>query len=152
MFTSLDISTSALVAHRVRMNAISQNLANLSTTRNEDGEMAPFQKRYVVLQAEDEQGAHGAAGVKVAEVGIDISGHTSDLISSYAATPMDWFITVCDHAAETCPLTPPGCRTLHWSFPDPPRMVRERGLGGDAAREVYRAVRDEIRAQVLRFA
>ena len=71
MFTSLDISTSALVAHRVRMNAISQNLANLSTTRNEDGEMAPFQKRYVVLQAEDEQGAHGAAGVKVAEVGID---------------------------------------------------------------------------------
>ena len=99
--------------------------------------------------------AHGLnpeAVAVMAEVGIDISGHTSDLISSYAATPMDWFITVCDHAAETCPLTPPGCRTLHWSFPDPPRMVRERGLSGDEAREVYRAVRDEIRAQVLRFA
>ncbi len=109
--------------------------------------------RYEVFSAGIE--AHGLnpeAVAVMAEVGIDISGHTSDLISSYAATPMDWFITVCDHAAETCPLTPPGCRTLHWSFPDPPRMVRERGLGGDAAREVYRAVRDEIRAQVLRFA
>ena len=109
--------------------------------------------RYEVFSAGIE--AHGLnpeAVAVMAEVGIDISGHTSDLISTYAATPMDWFITVCDHAAETCPLTPPGCRTLHWSFPDPPRIVRERGLSGDEAREVYRTVRDEIRAQVLRFA
>ena len=38
MFSSLDISTSALVAQRARMNAISSNLANLSTTHNEAGQ------------------------------------------------------------------------------------------------------------------
>lgn len=73
MFTSLDISTSALVAHRVRMNVISQNLANISTTRNEAGELAPYQKRFVVFQTDDSVGARGAAGVKVAAVEIDDS-------------------------------------------------------------------------------
>jgi flagellar basal-body rod protein FlgC len=55
------------------MNVISQNLANVSTTRNETGELVPYQKRYVVLQAEDGIGGQGAAGVKVAEVQIDDS-------------------------------------------------------------------------------
>ena len=73
MFPSLDISTSALVAHRVRMNVISQNLANISTTRNEAGELVPFQKRHVVFQTDDSVGSQGAAGVKVAEVQIDDS-------------------------------------------------------------------------------
>jgi flagellar basal-body rod protein FlgC len=55
------------------MNVISQNLANLSTTRNEAGELAPYQKRHVVLQADDGAGSRGAAGVKVAEVQTDDS-------------------------------------------------------------------------------
>lgn len=73
MFPSLDISTSALVAHRVRMNVISQNLANASTTRNEAGELAPYQKRHVTLQTDESVGGRGAAGVRVAEVEIDDS-------------------------------------------------------------------------------
>lgn len=98
--------------------------------------------------------AHGLnpeAVAVMAEADVDISGHTSDLIRAYRDTPMDYFITVCDHAAETCPITPPGSQTLHWSFPDPPRIVREAGLVGEEAREVYRRVRDEIRAYVVRF-
>ncbi len=70
MFSSLDISTSALVAQRARMNAISSNLANLSTTHNEAGEAQPYQPRYVVFQAVA-SGANGAAGVQVSEVQID---------------------------------------------------------------------------------
>ncbi len=73
MFPSLDISTSALVAQRVRMNVISQNLANLSTTRNEAGEIAPYQKRQVSLQTDESIGTRGASGVKVASVEIDQS-------------------------------------------------------------------------------
>ena len=38
MFSSLDVSTSGLVAQRARLNAISSNIANMSTTRNERGE------------------------------------------------------------------------------------------------------------------
>lgn len=73
MFASLDISTSALVAQRIRMNAISSNLANISTTHNERGEPAPYQPRFVVFEADESIGAHGAAGVRVRAVEIDQS-------------------------------------------------------------------------------
>lgn len=68
MLSALDVSTSALVAQRIRMNAISSNLANLSTIVNEQGEPAPYQPRFVVFQADESVGGHGSAGVKVASV------------------------------------------------------------------------------------
>jgi len=73
MFASLDISTSALVAQRVRMNAISSNLANISTTHNERGEPEPYRPRYVIFEADQSVGAHGAPGVRVKAVEIDQS-------------------------------------------------------------------------------
>lgn len=73
MFASLDISTSALVAQRVRMNAISSNLANISTTHNERGEPEPYQPRFVVFEADESVGSHGAAGVRVKSVETDQS-------------------------------------------------------------------------------
>ncbi|HIQ21398.1 MAG TPA: flagellar basal body rod protein FlgC [Planctomycetes bacterium] len=71
MIPALDVSTSALVAQRVRMNVISSNLANLSTTHNEAGEPVPYQPRYVVFQTDDSVGSYGAVGVKVRAVQID---------------------------------------------------------------------------------
>ena len=68
MLSALDISTSALVAQRVRMNAISSNLANLNTPINEQGEAEPYQPRFVVFQTDTSVGEGGAAGVKVASV------------------------------------------------------------------------------------
>ena len=68
MLSSLDISTSGLVAQRVRMNAISSNLANISTTHNEQGERVPYQPRFVVFQTDESIGAHGASGVRVSSV------------------------------------------------------------------------------------
>lgn len=68
MFPALDISTSALVAQRTRMNAISGNLANMSTTHNEAGEAVPYQPRFVVFEADESVGAGGALGVRVKEV------------------------------------------------------------------------------------
>jgi flagellar basal-body rod protein FlgC len=68
MFSALDVSTSALVAQRTRMNAIASNLANMSTPCNEDGQIEPYQPRFVVFQADESVGRNGAAGVKVASV------------------------------------------------------------------------------------
>ena len=68
MFPALDISTSALVAQRTRMNAISGNLANISTTHNAQGEREPYQPRYVIFQTDEEVGVNGAAGVNVSDV------------------------------------------------------------------------------------
>ena len=66
MLSSLDISSSALVAQRLRMTAISNNLANLSTTHNEAGESKPYQPRYVVFQTDES--LKGGPGVKVSSV------------------------------------------------------------------------------------
>lgn len=69
MFSALDISTSALVAQRVRLNAITSNMANVSTTRNEAGELAPYQPRFVVFQTDQNvRSPEGAAGVRVSSV------------------------------------------------------------------------------------
>jgi flagellar basal-body rod protein FlgC len=70
MLKALDISTSGLVAQRIRLDAISSNMANLqSFTRNEKGEMEPFQARYTIFETDDALASRdGAVGVKVASV------------------------------------------------------------------------------------
>ncbi|MGI9456506.1 MAG: flagellar basal body rod protein FlgC [Aeoliella sp.] len=69
MFSSLDISTSGLVAQRMRLNAISSNIANMSTTRNELGEAEAYRPRYVTFQTDAEvTTSGGGAGVKIGSV------------------------------------------------------------------------------------
>ena len=69
MFNSLDVSTSGLVAQRTRLNAISSNLANMSTTRNERGEAAPYRPRQVVFETDTALSTYGGgAGVRVSSV------------------------------------------------------------------------------------
>lgn len=68
MWNSLDVSTSALVAQRIRLHAISSNLANISTTHNEEGEPTPYQPRFVIFQTAEEIGSPAAPGVRVAAV------------------------------------------------------------------------------------
>jgi flagellar basal-body rod protein FlgC len=67
MLSALDISTSGLVAQRMRMIQISNNIANIKSTHTAKGERVPYQAKTVVFQAE-EQGSNGAAGVKVSSI------------------------------------------------------------------------------------
>jgi flagellar basal-body rod protein FlgC len=69
MFPTFDVSTSALMAQRTRLNAISSNLANISTTRNERGEPQAYVPRYVTFQTDEQLATNGGGvGVKVATV------------------------------------------------------------------------------------
>ena len=69
MFNALDISTSALVAQRTRLDAISSNIANMSTTRNERGEAVPYTPRHVIFQTDTDLSTRGGGqGVKVSSV------------------------------------------------------------------------------------
>lgn len=47
-FNSLDIGASALTAQRLRMDTISQNIANVNTTRTENG--TPYRRRTVIFE------------------------------------------------------------------------------------------------------
>lgn len=69
MNSSLDISTSALVAQRARLDAISSNLANMSTTQNERGEAEAYRPRYVTFQTDTSiHTAGGGNGVKIGSI------------------------------------------------------------------------------------
>ncbi|MGL4942935.1 MAG: flagellar basal body rod protein FlgC [Thermoguttaceae bacterium] len=71
MLKTMDLSTSGLVAQRIRMQAIASNIANVMTTRNEEGELKPYEPRFVLFQTDDTIGPNNSAGVIVAEVGRD---------------------------------------------------------------------------------
>jgi flagellar basal-body rod protein FlgC len=49
LFNSIEISASGLSAQRTRMNVISANIANINTTRTEEG--GPYRKKEVVFKA-----------------------------------------------------------------------------------------------------
>lgn len=51
MFGGIDASASGLTAERLRMDVISNNIANVNTTRTADG--TPFQRGYVVFEPRD---------------------------------------------------------------------------------------------------
>lgn len=48
--SALDISASALVAQRIRLNVVTENLANAETTRGPDG--GPYRRKVAVFGAE----------------------------------------------------------------------------------------------------
>ncbi|MEO0476486.1 MAG: flagellar basal body rod protein FlgC [Planctomycetota bacterium] len=70
MFGALDTSTSALVAQRTRMNAISANLANRGANFDANGENNPFQRRIAIL-APGDPATGNPAGVHVKEIMLD---------------------------------------------------------------------------------
>src|SRR6266550_7357795 len=62
---------------------------------------------------------HPLAIRAMADVGIDLRGHSSKTVDPLLAEPWDFVITVCDGANERCPLFPGRTTRLHWSFEDP---------------------------------
>lgn len=97
---------------------------------------------------------HGLNKVAVevmAEVGVDISAHTSKHLEDLRHIAFDVVITVCDNARETCPFFPGAKKMVHVGFSDPPTMAKilaAEGAGEEEQRDCYRRVRDEVRAFV----
>ncbi len=80
----------------------------------------------------------------MAERGLDIGGHRSKHLSEFQAEPFDYVITVCDRAAESCPVFLGPAVRLHWSFPDPASAE-----GTEAERlAAFVAVREAIEARL----
>jgi protein-tyrosine-phosphatase len=50
---------------------------------------------------------------------LDVGGFRSKHVSEFIGEDFDYVITVCDQAAEECPVFPGAPERIHWSFPDP---------------------------------
>lgn len=84
----------------------------------------------------------------MAEDGIDISRHTSNLMEDYRSIDFDVVLTVCDHAKENCPFWPAQAERIHQNFPDPAKFV---GTEAETAAE-FRRVRNLIKEYCRSFA
>lgn len=79
-------------------------------------------------------------------IGTDISAHRSKSVTEFEGQHFDTVITVCDSAAELCPVFP-GARRIHWSIWDP-------GNASGSHEEKLAAfcrVRDELSSRLRQF-
>lgn len=81
------------------------------------------------------------------ELGVDISQQESKNADVYRHVNFDQVVTVCDDAAENCPLWLGNGKVSHMSFPDPVSATGSE----DEKRAFFRQVRDDIRGRLLPF-
>ena len=86
---------------------------------------------------------HPLALRALAEIGINHAGRSKSA-DEFRGAPFDLVVTVCDEAAENCPVWLGQGRKAHLSFPDPAKAT-----GTDDERlAVFRAVRDDIAQRI----
>jgi arsenate reductase len=90
---------------------------------------------------------HPLAVRAMSELDIEISGQYSKSADGFREKEFHTVVTVCDAAAENCPVWLGSGRKVHIGFDDPARAT-----GSDEERlAVFRRVRDEIRQQIFDF-
>jgi arsenate reductase len=81
------------------------------------------------------------------EVGIDISVQRSKSVAEFAGERFGTVITVCDNAAEECPVFPGAPERIHWSLRDPAAVSGTR----DEKLAAFREVRDDLERRIREF-
>ncbi len=76
-----------------------------------------------------------------------LSSKSLDVYTAPETPPFDFVITVCDHAAELCPMFPGQPITAHWGLPDPAKVA-----GDEAHRmQAYRNVLTDFERRIKLF-
>jgi arsenate reductase len=92
------------------------------------------------------QGLNPSAVLVMREAGVDITAQTSKTVDAIRDVPLDFVVTVCGHAGESCPVWLSGkARVVHVGFDDPPKLALSAKSPEEALAH-YRRVRDEIKA------
>jgi arsenate reductase len=85
---------------------------------------------------------HPLAIRALAEIGIQHQGHSKHA-DEYRGVPLDLVVTVCDDAAENCPVWHGQGQRVHLGFPDPARATGTE----DEIMAAFRRVRDDLAQQ-----
>jgi len=91
MFNALKISSSGLTAERLRMDTISSNIANVNTTRGEDGK--PYVRKIAVFK-EILDNKTGGAGVKADKIVDDPSPLRKEYDPSHPDADEEGYVTL----------------------------------------------------------
>ena len=83
---------------------------------------------------------HPQAIATMAEIGIDISAHTSKHMNDFLGRTIDTVITVCGNADQACPMFPSQMHRYHWGFADPAHVTGTE----EEIQSAFRRVRDQI--------
>ena len=87
---------------------------------------------------------HPKALEALSEIGIQHTG-SSKRVDEFQGVDFDLVVTVCDSAAEECPVWLGKGQRVHHSFPDP---AKAEGTDEEVM-EVFRAVRDDIEKEMI---
>jgi len=91
---------------------------------------------------------HPKAIAALAEIGIDLSGHTSKHMDEFLDRDIETVITVCGNADQACPVFPGQVQRHHWPYDDPAHASGSE----EEIMEEFRRVRDEIAARFRAYA
>ncbi|NME82774.1 flagellar basal body rod protein FlgC [Clostridium sp. SM-530-WT-3G] len=92
-FSSMRISATGLAAERLRMDTISSNMANASTTRNAQGEKSPYVRKIAVFQ-EALDSKKQMAGVKAVGIENDKSPLRKEYNPNHPDADEDGYVTM----------------------------------------------------------
>jgi arsenate reductase (thioredoxin) len=154
-FSSLSLSGANCNAVYQPLNTYIMKVLILCTGNSCRSQMAhgflqSFDSRIGVFSAGTQASGKLNAGAVAAmsEIGIDISGHSSDSVEKYLGEEWDYVITVCGGANEACPafIGKVGER-LHIGFDDPSHAEGTE----DFIKSEFRRVRDEIKEGFYAF-
>lgn len=81
------------------------------------------------------------------KIGIDISAHRSKSVSEFEGQRFDTVITVCDSAAELCPVFPGAPERIHWSIWDPGEATGSH----EEKLAAFSRVRDDLASRLRQF-
>lgn len=86
---------------------------------------------------------HPAVIAVLLDIGIDIRQQRSKSVNEFLEEPFDLVITVCDFAADRCPVLPLVRKQIHKAYPDPTRD----GAGSDPVKSLA-ILRDRMRTEL----
>jgi arsenate reductase len=89
----------------------------------------------------DPKGVNPLTTKVMAEIGIDISDHSSNHLEEYWGHEFDYVITLCGNHDESCPVFLSGKKTIYRGFKDPATYYENNMEKID----VFRLIRNEIK-------
>ena len=89
---------------------------------------------------------HPKALAALAEIGIQHSGRSKS-VDEFRDADFDLVVTVCDSAAEECPVWLGKGKRVHHSFPDP---AKAQGTDEEVM-NVFRAVRNDMEREIVKL-